>query len=76
MGNKIGNHHESVSSCECRTVDEAIALLESVGGRARVIAGGTDLLGILKTKSAGLPETLINLKSNKNLEYIREDGGF
>ncbi len=58
------------------TVDEAIALLESVGGRARVIAGGTDLLGILKDEILpDYPETLINLKSNKNLEYIREDGG-
>ena len=59
-----------------RTVDEVIALLESGGGRARVIAGGTDLLGILKDEILpDYPETLINLKPNKNLEYIREDGG-
>jgi xanthine dehydrogenase YagS FAD-binding subunit len=59
-----------------RTIDEVIALLESGGGRARVIAGGTDLLGILKDQILpDYPETLINLKSIKNLEYIREDGG-
>jgi xanthine dehydrogenase YagS FAD-binding subunit len=58
------------------TVDEAISLLKSGGGRARVIAGGTDLLGVLKDEILpGYPETLINLKSIKNLEYIREDGG-
>jgi xanthine dehydrogenase YagS FAD-binding subunit len=58
------------------TVDEAIALLKSGGGRAKVIAGGTDLLGILKDKILpDYPETLINLKSIKNLEYIKEDGG-
>ena len=32
------------------TVDEAIALLKSCDGRAKVIAGGTDLLGILKDR--------------------------
>jgi xanthine dehydrogenase YagS FAD-binding subunit len=58
------------------TVDEAIALLESGNGRARVIAGGTDLLGILKDRILpDYPETVINLKSIKNLEYIKEDGG-
>ena len=58
------------------TIDEAIALLKSGDGRARVIAGGTDLLGILKDEILpDYPETLINLKSIKNLEYIKEDGG-
>ena len=31
-----------------RTVAEACALLAGCGGRARIIAGGTDLLGQLK----------------------------
>lgn len=58
------------------TVDEAIALLKSGDGRARVIAGGTDLLGILKDRILpDYPETLINLKSIKSLEYIKEDDG-
>ena len=58
------------------TVDEAIALLESGDGRARVIAGGTDLLGILKDRILpDYPETVINLKSIKDLEYIKGDGG-
>lgn len=57
------------------TIDEAIAILKSSGGRAKVIAGGTDLLGILKDRILpDYPETLINLKSIKNLEYIKEDG--
>ena len=29
------------------TVDEALTLLTEYGGKARVIAGGTDLLGVL-----------------------------
>ena len=58
------------------TVDDAIALLKSGGDRARVIAGGTDLLGILKDQILpDYPETVINLKSIKNLEYIKEEGG-
>ena len=57
------------------TVDDAIALLKSGGERARVIAGGTDLLGILKDQILpDYPETVINLKSIKNLRHQRGGG--
>ena len=40
-----------------------------------MIAGGTDLLGILKDKILpDYPKTIINLKDIKNLDYIKEDG--
>lgn len=58
------------------TVDEALAILKSGDGRVKVIAGGTDLLAILKDKILpDYPETVINLKSIQNLEYIKEDEG-
>jgi len=58
-----------------RTVDEAISLLKSCKGVANLIAGGTDLLGILKDRILpNYPDTIINLKTIQNLDYIMEDG--
>jgi len=47
-----------------RTLDEAVLILRRYGGKAEVIAGGTDLLGRMKDEI--LPEyreTIINLKT-------------
>ena len=46
------------------SVDEALALLTEYDGKARVTAGGTDLLGVLKSEIlADYPEAVINLKT-------------
>lgn len=59
-----------------RTVDEAVGLLKSGDGESKVIAGGTDLLGILKDKILPYyPGTIINLKCIENLDYVEEDTG-
>jgi NADPH-dependent glutamate synthase beta subunit-like oxidoreductase/CO/xanthine dehydrogenase FAD-binding subunit len=56
-----------------RTVNEAVKLLKNSRGRARLISGGTDLLGSLKDKILPeYPETIINIKTIRNLNYIRE----
>ena len=58
-----------------KTVDEAISLLKSCNGEANLIAGGTDLLGILKDRILpNYPDTIINLKTIQNLDYIKENG--
>ena len=58
------------------TLDEAVAILKRYGGRAQVIAGGTDLLGKLKDEILPrYPEALINLKRLRGMEYIRADNG-
>ena len=58
-----------------KTVDEAISLLKSCNGDANLIAGGTDLLGILKDRILpNYPDTIINLKTIQNLDCIKEDG--
>ena len=63
--------HSNASS-----VDEAISQLRNHDGRAVLIAGGTDLLGVLKTEILpDYPEALINLKTIPGLDYIREDDG-
>ncbi|UCD79240.1 MAG: xanthine dehydrogenase family protein subunit M [Desulfobacterales bacterium] len=58
------------------TLDEAVAILGRYGGSARVIAGGTDLLGKLKDEILPkYPEALVNIKSISGLDYLREDRG-
>lgn len=54
------------------SVDEAVKLLSAQNARA--IAGGTDLLGVMKDQL--LPtDRVVNLKTIPGLEYIKEEGG-
>jgi len=58
-----------------RTVDEAVKLLEG-NGKARLVAGGTDLLSVLKDRILlDYPDTVINIKTVPDLDYIKEDAG-
>jgi xanthine dehydrogenase YagS FAD-binding subunit len=58
------------------TVDEAVLLLRRYGGRASVVAGGTDLLGKMKDRILPTyPEALVNLKTITGLDFIKEEGG-
>jgi len=58
------------------TVEEATSLLRRYGGKAHLIAGGTDLLGKMKDRILPTyPEALINLKTVSGLSDITEDGG-
>ncbi len=65
---------KTFSHLDAKTVAEASAAL--AGGKATLIAGGTDLLGRLKDEILPTyPETVINLKTIPNLDYIKEEGG-
>lgn len=65
---KSFKHHNA------RSVKEALGLLSQYGGAAKVNAGGTDLLGLLKERSLTVyPEAVINLKTIDGLDYIEED---
>ena len=66
---KAFNHTNAKSLVEART---AIA-----GGKAALIAGGTDLIGTLKDNVLpAYPETLVNLKTiTPSLDYIKEEAG-
>ncbi|MFC1863958.1 FAD binding domain-containing protein [Thermodesulfobacteriota bacterium] len=56
------------------SIEEAQFYLERYGGRARIIAGGTDLLGKMKDEiSPFYPEAVINIKSIPGLDGILED---
>lgn len=65
--------HESAA-----TFEEAAALLkDSKKGRKVAMAGGSDLMGVLKEQILKeYPETVINIKTVEGGEYIKEDGDF
>jgi xanthine dehydrogenase YagS FAD-binding subunit len=63
------------------SIAEAVSALTEHGMRAQVLAGGTDLLGLMKDRITGpgmpLPEVLVNVKRLPELAGITEaaDGG-
>jgi xanthine dehydrogenase YagS FAD-binding subunit len=59
-----------------RTIDEASSLLTKYKGEAKVNAGGTDLINVLKDDFfPTYPRAIINLKTIPGLDYIREEKG-
>ncbi|WP_138310897.1 FAD-dependent oxidoreductase [Clostridium sp. 1001271st1 H5] len=63
--------HESAA-----TFDEAVSLLkESPKGKTVVMAGGSDLVGVLKEQILEeYPEKVVDLKTVEGGEYIKQDG--
>lgn len=55
------------------TIDEALFLLSQYKGRAKVIAGGTDVVPKLKRREIETPEYIIDLKGIPGLDYIKYD---
>ncbi|RLC18107.1 MAG: pyridine nucleotide-disulfide oxidoreductase [Deltaproteobacteria bacterium] len=59
-----------------KTVEEASHILKEHGSRAKIIAGGSDLLGTLKDQiHPDYPEIVLNIKTLDGLEYIKEENG-
>ncbi len=54
------------------TIEEAVALLRKYGNKAKVLAGGTDLVPLMKEKSLR-PECVISILRIADLDYIRVD---
>ena len=59
---------------EAKTIEGACSLLSKYKGRARVVAGGTDLFVLMKAREI-TPEYVINLKTISNLGYINYANG-
>lgn len=68
---RLTNHYNA------RTLDEASHLLEvHETQRAKVIAGGVDILRIMRQKYIPeLPRVLVNIKTIPDLAYIKEESG-
>ena len=59
-----------------KSIDEAVSILNRYQGKARLIAGGTDLLGKMKDMILpDYPEAVINLKTIPGLDFIQEESG-
>ncbi|MEW6455487.1 MAG: xanthine dehydrogenase family protein subunit M [Acidobacteriota bacterium] len=58
-----------------KTIGEALNYLEMHGDKAKIIAGGVDLISLLKEWIED-PEILINIKGIKELKFVREDENF
>jgi len=57
---------------EPRTVQEACSLLAEHQGKAKIIAGGTDLLVMMKQRVL-TPQYLVNIKGVRELDFIEYD---
>lgn len=56
------------------SINEAVSMLARYKDKAELVAGGTDLLGVLKDGThSTYPEALINIKTIPGLEYIEEN---
>jgi carbon-monoxide dehydrogenase medium subunit len=55
-----------------RSIDEAISLLQSGGGEAKVLAGGQSLVPLLKLRFAS-PDLLVDINGLPGLDYHRTD---
>jgi carbon-monoxide dehydrogenase medium subunit len=55
-----------------KSIKEAISLFSELGGKAKVISGGTDLLMQMKQREL-LPECMISLGDIPDLDYIQYD---
>lgn len=56
-----------------KSIEEAVSFLSSYGEKANIIAGGTDILGVMKDEILPrYPEALVNLKSIEGLDFIEE----
>ena len=60
---------------EATSIDKAVAISGTYKEKAALIAGGTDLLGILKDNAfPTYPELVVDIKTIPDLAYLREDG--
>lgn len=67
---------KSFKHFQAETIEEAIGLLTKFKGKARMNAGGTDLLGLLKDEILpSYPRAVIDIKTIKGLDTIRKEDG-
>jgi xanthine dehydrogenase YagS FAD-binding subunit len=61
------------------SVAQAVSLLAKHQEKAAILAGGSDLLGLMKDRLEGpklkMPQSLIDIKGIKDLNYIKEQKG-
>jgi len=57
-----------------KTIEDAVLIINRYGSKAAFMAGGTDLMGMMKDDILNrYPEAIINIKTIHGLDYIEED---
>jgi CO/xanthine dehydrogenase FAD-binding subunit len=59
---------------DAHTVDEAVSVLAEPKRNAKILAGGTDLINLMRLRKV-VPDFVINIKNINDLDYIRENDG-
>ncbi len=57
---------------EPRTIEEAVSLLSKYDGEAKLIAGGTDLMNLIRTRMIK-PKYVVDIAHIPGLDYVRYD---
>ena len=70
--NRYWNRPAEPAFYDAKTVDEAVSLLEGYHGEAKIIAGGIDLLGLMKNEVLS-PSVLVNIKNIPFIDGIEEN---
>jgi len=59
-----------------QSIDEAVSILKQYDGKAKLIAGGTDILGKMKDEILPTyPEALVNIKTIPGMDVFAENDG-
>ena len=70
--NRYWNKPAQPAYYDAKTVEEAVSLLGGYNGEAKIIAGGIDILGLMKNEVFS-PAVLINIKNIPSLSAIKEN---
>jgi xanthine dehydrogenase YagS FAD-binding subunit len=70
--NRYWNKPAQPAYYNAKTVEEAVSLLEGYHGKGKIIAGGIDLLGLMKNEVLS-PAVLVNIKNIPSMNAIKEN---
>jgi xanthine dehydrogenase YagS FAD-binding subunit len=70
--NRYWNKPAQPAYYDARTVEEAVSLLGGYHGEGKIIAGGIDLLGLIKNEVLS-PAVLVNIKNIPSMNVIKEN---
>ena len=70
--NRYWNKSAQPAYYDARTVEEAVSLLGGYHGEGKIIAGGIDLLGLIKNEVLS-PAVLVNIKNIPSMDGIKEN---
>lgn len=66
---------KSFKHVKVKSLEEAVSLLSRYGSRAAIVAGGSDILGLLKDRIL-TPELVLSLRNIPDMDYIKEQNGW